>query len=93
MGSEQLFRLRCPEGLSCPRCVDWSASATTRNRLTLASRSHEASLAAGTIFQDAREPLKLWFRAIWWVNAPKNAASAQGLQGTLGLGQCKTAWT
>src|SRR5207244_4745287 len=48
---------------------------------------------AGTIFQDTRKPLALWFRAIWWVTAQKNGASALGLQRILGLSSYVTAWT
>ena len=40
---------------------------------------------AGTIFQDARSPLRLWFRTMGWVAAQKSAASALGLQRVLGL--------
>lgn len=53
----------------------------------------QASVTAGTIFQDTRTPLVLWFRAIWWVTSQKNGASAQGLQRVLGLGSYRTAWT
>jgi len=35
----------------------------------------------------------MWFRAIWWVTAQKNGASALGLQRILGLGSYFTAWT
>jgi transposase-like protein len=34
----------------------------------------------------------LWFRAIWWVTAQKNGASALGVQRILGLGSYTTAW-
>src|SRR5262249_61474085 len=54
---------------------------------------YQASLTAGTIFQDTRKPLTLWFRAIWWVTAQKNGASALGLQRILGLRSYTTAWT
>ena len=47
----------------------------------------------GTIFQDSRKPLTLWFRAMWWVTSQKNGASALGLQRVLGLGSYKTAWS
>ena len=40
---------------------------------------------AGTIFQDTRTPLPVWFRAMWWVTTQKNGASASGLQRVLGL--------
>jgi len=54
---------------------------------------YQVSLTAGTIFQDTRKPLGLWFRAIWFVTNPKTGASALGLQRMLGLGSYYTAWT
>jgi len=50
-------------------------------------------LVAGTIFQDTRKPLVLWFRAIWYVVSQKTGASALGVQRVLGLGSYRTAWT
>jgi transposase-like protein len=50
-------------------------------------------VTAGTIFQDSRLPLTLWFRAVWWVTSQKNGVSAMGLQRVLGLKSYKTAWT
>jgi transposase-like protein len=47
---------------------------------------------AGTIFQDTRTPLPVWFRAMWWVATQKNGASALGLQRVLGLKSYETAW-
>ena len=54
---------------------------------------HQASVTAGTIFQDTRTPLPVWFQAMWWVTAQKNGASALGLQRVLGLPRYETAWT
>ena len=54
---------------------------------------HQASVTAGTIFQDTRLPLTRWFRAMWWLTSQKNGASALGLQRVLGLGSYETAWT
>ena len=54
---------------------------------------YQSSVTAGTIFQDTRKPLTLWFRAVWWVTSQKNGASAMGLQRVLGLRSYKTAWT
>ncbi len=51
------------------------------------------AVTAGTIFQDTRKPLKLWFQAMWWVVGQKNGASAVGLNHVLGIGSEKTAWT
>jgi len=50
-------------------------------------------VTAGTIFQDTRKPLTLWFRAMWAVTSQKNGASAKGVQRVLGLGSYDTAWT
>jgi len=47
---------------------------------------------AGTIFQDSKLPLTVWFRAMWHVTSQKNGVSALGLQRVLGLGSYKTAW-
>ena len=53
---------------------------------------HQTSATAGTIFQDTRKPLVMWFRAMWYVTSQKNGASALGLQRVLGLGSYQTAW-
>jgi transposase-like protein len=49
-------------------------------------------VTAGTLFQDTRKPLRVWFRALWQVTNPKGGTSALGLQRTLGLGSYPTAW-
>jgi transposase-like protein len=48
---------------------------------------------AGTIFQDTKKPLKLWFRAIWYITSQKYGTNALGVQRTLGLGSYRIAWT
>lgn len=88
-----LLSLRWPEGFACPRCGVRRVWATRRNLLVCAGCQYQASLTAGTIFQDTHKPLGLWFRAMWWVSTQKNGASALGLQRELGLGTYWTAWT
>jgi len=97
-GSEQacwdyLVKLRWPDGFACPRCGGRRAWTTTRRLLVCASCQHQTSVTAGTIFQDRRKPLTLWFRAIWWITTQKHGASALELQRVLGLGSYVTAWT
>ena len=53
----------------------------------------QVSVMAGTIFQDSKLPLTMWFRAIWQLTSQKNGVSALSLQRELGLGSYKTAWT
>ena len=50
------------------------------------------SVTTGTVFQDTRMPLRIWFRAAWWITNQKSGVSALGLQGLLGLGSYRTAW-
>ena len=86
-------RLRWPDGFVCPRCDARVARSASRQRLICQSCRYQASLTAGTVFEGTRKPLLLWFRAMWYVTAQKNGASAMGLQRVLGLGQYQTAWT
>lgn len=89
---EYLFALRWPEGFVCPRCGGREAWPMKRGLWLCAECRHQASVTAGTIFQDTRLPLTLWFRAIWQVTSQKNGVSALGVQRVLGLGSYKTAW-
>ena len=90
---DYLVRLRWPEGFRCPSCQHGKAWPVGRGLFECATCGHQASVTAGTIFQDTRKPLTLWFRAIWWVTSQKTGASALGLQRVLGLGSYQTAWT
>lgn len=88
-----LQRLRWPEGFVCPRCQHHTAWPAGRQRLVCARCRYQASLTAGTLFQDTHKPLRLWFRALWHVTSQKSGTSALGLQRALGLGSYVTAWT
>lgn len=90
---EYLFQLRWPEGFCCPRCGGRKAWPASDLLWECAVCHRQVSVTAGTIFQDSRLPLTLWFRAVWWVTSQKNGVSAMGLQRVLGLKSYKTAWT
>jgi transposase-like protein len=87
-----LFALRWPGGFVCPRCAGRQAWPGKRNLWVCRNCQYQASVMAGTIFQDTHLPLRTWFRAMWHVTSQKNGASALGLQRVLGLGSYKTAW-
>lgn len=90
---DYLFSLRWPNGFICPKCANTKAW-IVRTFLFECSKCHyQASVISGTIFQDTRKPLTMWFRAIWWVTSQKNGSSALGLQRILGLKSYQTAWT
>jgi len=88
-----LVKLRWPQGFICPRCGGRQGWPTRRDVVVCGDCQYQASVTAGTIFQDTRKPLTLWFRAMWWVTTQKNGASALGLQRELGLKTYWTAWT
>jgi transposase-like protein len=89
---DYLFALRWPEGFQCPACDRGKAWWTSRYLLHCAACGHQASVIAGTVFQDTHKPLRLWFRALWYVTSQKSGVSALGLQRVLGLGSYHTAW-
>ena len=90
---EYLVKLRWPQGFVCPRCTARETWLTVRGLMVCRKCQFQVSVTAGTIFQDTRKPLMLWFRAIWWVTCQKNGASALGIQRILGFGSYETAWT
>jgi transposase-like protein len=89
---QYLFGLRWPHGFVCPRCAGKTVWQATRGRLVCGDCRHQASVTAGTIFQDSHLPMTTWFRAMWYVTSQKNGVSALGIQRVLGLGSYKTAW-
>ena len=70
----------------CPRCGIQSSWASKRNLLLCADCGYQASVTAGTIFQDTRKPLTLWFRAAWWVTNAKRRGQRAGVAAGLGFG-------
>ena len=89
---EYLASLRWPEGFHCPACDYPKAWWTGRGVLHCAGCGQQTSVTAGTVFQDTHKPLRLWFRAMWYMTSQKHGVSALGLQRVLGLGSYHTAW-
>jgi transposase-like protein len=90
---EYLVQLRWPGGFCCPRCGGRKAWPVSDLLWECAACHRQVSVTSGTIFQDSRLPMTLWFRAVWLVTSQKNGVSAMGLQRALGLKSYKTAWT
>jgi len=90
---EYLRQLRWPDGFRCPACGGERGWPTGRRWLTECASCHrQTTEIAGTVFQDTRKPLTMWFRAMWWVTSQKPGASALGIQRAMGLGSYQTAW-
>lgn len=95
-GTEQacydyLFKMRWPDGFRCPKCGNAGGWMTARGLCVCSACEYNQSVTAGTILHSTKKPLKLWFKAMWWVMTRKNGVSASTLQ-MLGLGSHKTAW-
>jgi transposase-like protein len=88
-----LLALRWPDGFRCPQCGHAKAWPVRSLLFQCAACGRQTSVTAGTIFQDTRSPLTVWFRAMWTVTSQKTGTSALTLQQVLGLGSYQTAWT
>src|SRR5512132_1600301 len=84
-----------PGGFRCAPCAGDRAYFLPSKRLVYecAGCGRQVSVIAGTIFEQSKQPLVLWFRAIFEVTASKQGVSAAELQRKLGLGSYQTAWS
>ena len=87
-----LEEIRWPDGFRCPSCDHLKGLAVRRNLWRCKACGRESSVTVGTIFQDSKLPLPVWFRGMWYVTSQKNGISALELQRVLGLGSYRTAW-
>jgi transposase-like protein len=90
---EYLARMRWPEGFRCPVCNHAEAWVSNRGLRECRACGRQTSVTAGTVFQDTRLPLRLWFRAMWAMTGYKHGVSALGLQKVLGMRRYETVWT
>lgn len=89
---EYLVRIRWPDGFICPHCGHIEAWLMKRGLYWCRQCDYQVSVTAGTIFQNTRKPLRLWFHAMWYITSQKYGVSAMGLQRVLGLTRYETAW-
>jgi ribosomal protein L37AE/L43A len=78
-----LVQMRWPDGFRCPKCGGTKATVVRETLFQCCRCRHQTSVTAGTVFQDIRKPLIMWFRAMWYVTSQKNGASALGIQRAL----------
>ena len=76
-----------------PRCGGSGSWDTAKGLVVCKTCGYNASVTAGTIFENTHKPLMLWFRAMWWITSLKTGVSALAMQKALGLGSYRTAWT
>jgi hypothetical protein len=91
--ADYLEWLRWPDGFLCPHCGATSGSRGADGLRRCAGCRRRVSVTAGTVFQDTRTPLTVWFEACWLMAVPKNGVSALTLSEVLPVGSYQTAWT
>jgi hypothetical protein len=84
--------IRWPEGFVCPECGGTKAWRTDRGLWHCRGCRRQSSVTAGTVFEDSRKPLRLWFHVMWLMMAQKTGMSAGNLCDTYGFGSYQTAW-
>jgi transposase-like protein len=84
--------IRWPAGFVCPECGGTKAWRTDRGLWHCPGCRHQTSVTAGTVFEDSRKPLRLWFHVMWLMMAQKTGMSAKNLCDMYGFGSYQTAW-
>jgi transposase-like protein len=87
-----LFEMRWREGLTCPSCGGRSFCELKTRKLFQCNRcKKQLRLTAGTVFQDTKLPLTIWFAAIYHLTQSKGGISSIELGRRLGVKR-QTAW-
>jgi transposase-like protein len=87
-----LESIRWPAGFVCPKCGGKKAWRTDRGLWHCQGCQRQSSVTVGTVFEDSRKPLRLWFHVMWLMMAQKTGLSARNLCDTYGFGSYQTAW-
>lgn len=90
---QYLFDARFGQGHVCPKCqrkARW-AKLTSERAYSCQWCGWHIHPTAGTIFEDTRTPLSMWFYAIYLFTTTRHGVSAKELQRQLGV-TYKTAW-
>ena len=89
----RVFEARHGQGYACPNCeraAKWYRLKATR-AYACGHCGWHVHPTAGTLFEDTRTPLRLWFYAIHLFTTSRHGVPAQELQRQLGV-TYKTAW-
>ena len=84
--------IRWPAGFVCAKCGGTKAWRTDRGLWHCQGCQRQSSVTVGTVFEDSRKPLRLWFHVMWLMMAQKTGLSARNLCDTYEFGSYQTAW-
>jgi transposase-like protein/predicted RNA-binding Zn-ribbon protein involved in translation (DUF1610 family) len=90
---EHLFSVRFGQGHVCPKCGKKSKWFRFQAERAYACQwcGHHLHPTAGTLFEDSRTPLRLWFYAFYLFTTSRHGVPAKELERQLGV-TYKTAW-
>ncbi len=92
---------RWPKSIACPRCgtgaqvyplakLPWHWECANKECRT--GNAYRFSVTAGTIFENTKYPLKVWFEVLWSMLNAKKGISAMQVQRQIGCKSYQTAW-
>lgn len=81
-----LFHMRWPRGFVCPECDHTCYYEIGTRKLYQCKRCHrQTSVTSGTIFDNTKLPLNIWFLAIYLLTQSKDGISSLNLSRTIGI--------
>ena len=89
---DYIASIRWKDGFLCPECGSKIFWKTKRLQWVCVKCECQVRVLAGTLFQDTKLSMPLWFQMIWWFVGPKNGASALALMQNFGIGSYRTSW-
>ena len=89
---DYIASIRWKDGFVCSDCDSQNFWRLKRLSWTCSKCETESRVLAGTLFQDTKLPLTLWFQMIWWFMGQKNGANALSRQQNFGIGSYRTSW-
>ncbi len=90
---DYIAAIRWKDGFVCSTCRSQDFWRLKRLSWTCSKCETESRVLAGTLFQDTKLQLTLWFQMIWWFMGQKNGANALSLQQNFGIGSYRTSWS
>ena len=90
---DYVMSIRWKDGFVCSSCGCTKFWKSKELVLKCTACRTAIRVLAGTLFQDTKLPLNLWFQMIWWFMGQKNGANALSLQQNFGIGSYRTSWS
>lgn len=90
--ADYLEWVRWGDGFTCSKCGGhdyWQMSDGIRRCKRCRFKNR---VTAGTVFEDGRKSLRLWFHVMWLLMAQKTGMSAQNFHDAFGFGSYQTPW-